>query len=216
MFVEKDLGVHIDSELNFEEQICTKARVANAIVGLIRRSFTHLDANSFKKLFCSIVRPHLEYAQCVWSPHLLKHIDLLEKVQERATKLVDGLQHGEYEDRLSKLKITTLAFRRLRGDVIEMFKHFKTYDKTALTPPSFKPRTRPSRKHKFQIQQQRGERRSVLRNTFYHRVAQAWNELPREVVEVDDVNTFKNRLDESWKNHPMKYDHRYTAKTESS
>ena len=93
----------------------------NAIVGILRRSFTHLDTKSFKKLYCTFVRPHLEYAQNVWSPHLLKHIDILEKVQERATKLVDGLKNLDYSERLKKLDMTTLAFRRLRGDVIEIF-----------------------------------------------------------------------------------------------
>ena len=83
---------------------------------------------SIKKLFCTFVRPHLEYAQIVWSLHLLKHIDLLESVKERATKLVDGLKDLEYYSRLKKIKMTTLDFRRLRGDVIKIFKHIRTYD----------------------------------------------------------------------------------------
>ena len=88
---EKDLGVIIDSELLFEEHISNKVRVANAIVGLIRRSFTHLDCKSFTKIYTAFVRPHLEYAQSVWAPHFRKHINMLENVQIRASKLVDGL-----------------------------------------------------------------------------------------------------------------------------
>ena len=68
MFEGKDLGVIIDSELSFSEHNSSKVRIANAIVGLIRRSFSFLDGTSFKKLYTTFVRP-LEYAQSVWSPH---------------------------------------------------------------------------------------------------------------------------------------------------
>ena len=65
VFEEKDIGVTIDSNLSFEEHISNKARIANAIVGLIRRSFTFLDVKSFTKMYTAFVRPHLEYAQSV-------------------------------------------------------------------------------------------------------------------------------------------------------
>lgn len=72
VFAEKDLGVTVDSALTFDDHISNKVRVANGIVGLVRRSFTYLDTKSIKKLFCAFVRPHLEYAQSVWAPHLPK------------------------------------------------------------------------------------------------------------------------------------------------
>ena len=93
VFEEKDLGVIIDTQLTFEDHIATKVKKANAMVGLIRRSFSFLSCNLFKKLYVAFVRPHLEYAQVVWSPHLRKHINMLENVQIRATKLVDGVKN---------------------------------------------------------------------------------------------------------------------------
>ena len=66
VFVEKDLGIHIDGELSFEEHICTKVRVANAIVVLIRQSFTHLEGNSFKTLICLVCASPLR----VWAEYL--------------------------------------------------------------------------------------------------------------------------------------------------
>ena len=72
VFEQKDLGVTIDSELTFEEHISAKIRVTNAIVGLIRRSFTFLDGIMFKRLYAAFVRPHLEYGQSVW-PHTKTH-----------------------------------------------------------------------------------------------------------------------------------------------
>ena len=98
VFVEKGLGVKGDSALRFEEHISETVKKANTMVGLIRRSFSFLDCELFKKLYTTFVRLHLEYAQTVWSPHLLKQINILENVQIRATKLVDGLQHLDYPE----------------------------------------------------------------------------------------------------------------------
>ena len=127
VFEEKDLGVVIDSSLSFDEHISTKVKKANSIVGLIRRSFTFLDENLFKVLYAAFVRPNLEYAAAVWSP-LKKHISMLEKVQGRATKLVDGLNNLSAEERLQRLQLPTLTYRRQRNDMVEIYKHFHNYD----------------------------------------------------------------------------------------
>ena len=174
----------------------------------MRRSFSFLDPSSFKNLFCAFVRPHLEYGQSVWAPHLQKHIKSIENVQIRATKLVDGLKDLDYEERLKRCNLTTLCFRRMRGDMIEMWKHFNVYDQDILSP-SFTPEERPIRNgcHKFQLYQRRsadGER-GIQTNSFYFRTIDVWNRLPSSVVEAKTLNSFKNNLDEAWKNHPMKY-----------
>ena len=141
VFEEKDLGITIDSQLTFEEHIAAKVRVSNAIVGLIRRSFSFLSCYLFRKLYLALVRPHLEYAQVVWSPHSKKLINMLENVQIRATKLVDGLGKLDYPARLRKLNLPTLLHRRERGAMIEMYKHFTVYSKETLSD-AFQPRQR--------------------------------------------------------------------------
>ena len=73
---------------------------------------------TFSQLFRALVRPHLEYAQAVWQPYKRMHIDAIERVQRRATKKVQGLHDLEYPERLNRLGLPTLAFRRLRGDMI--------------------------------------------------------------------------------------------------
>ena len=105
VFEEKDLGIVIDSNLRFEEHISSKVHKANAIVGLIRRTFTFLDCKLFKQLYTTFVRPNLEYGQVVWSPFLKKQVDMIENVQIRATKLVDGLQNLDYSERLKVLDL---------------------------------------------------------------------------------------------------------------
>ena len=176
----------------------------------MRRSFSYLDPMSFKKLFCAFGLPHLEYGQSVWAPHLQKNINAIEKVQIRATKLVDGLKNLEYEERLRRCDLTTLRFRRMRGDMIEMWKHFNVYDRDILSP-SFTPNERPVRNgnHKFQLYQRRsgdGER-GVQTNSYYFRTTEIWNGLPTFVVESKTIDSFKNNLDRAWADHPMKYQH---------
>merc|ERR1711965_1176216 len=124
----------------------SKIKKGNAIAGLIRRSFTYLEPLSFKKLYIALVRPHLEYCQPVWSPHLRKYIAAIEKVQMRATKSVNGFQNLTYEERLRRLNLPTLHHRRKRGDLIEVYKHATTYDKATVSPMPFLDRL--SRKHR--------------------------------------------------------------------
>ena len=150
VFEEKDLGVIVDADLRFEEHISSKVNKANALVGLIHRTFSYLDGKLFKKLYVSFVRPHLKYAQAVWSPYLNKYRNMLENVQIRATKLVDGMADIPYHERLKALELPTLAYRRARGDMIEVFKHIHTYDINSLSP-RFLLNTRPSRKHRYQL-----------------------------------------------------------------
>ena len=105
---------------------------------------------------------------------------MIERVQERATKLVDGMADLDYSERLKKLGLTTLRFRRLRGDLIEMHKHFHLNDKNAITGPSFQTRDRPSRRHNHQVlEQARTRERGMRENSFYGRTSRIWNTLPR-------------------------------------
>ena len=88
---EKDLGVIIDCKLNFSSRIVTQVKKANKMMGLIRRSYTHLDITSFRYLFNSLVRPRLKYCVSIWYPLLKKDEELIENVLRRATKLIPGL-----------------------------------------------------------------------------------------------------------------------------
>ena len=88
---EKDLGVIIDHKLNFSSHIVTQVKKANKMIGLIRRSYTHLDITSFRYFSNSLVRPRLEYCVSIWYPLLKKDEELIENVLLRATKLIPGL-----------------------------------------------------------------------------------------------------------------------------
>ena len=200
VFEEKDLGVHIDAELKFVEHMSAKIKKANSIVGLIRRSFSYLDSKLFKKLYTTFVRPHVEYAQAVWSPHLIKHVNMIENVQKRTTKLVDELHDLDYPERQKWVDLPTLSHR--------ISKHFRAYDKDII-PDKFQIRNRISRKHNYQLVQHmsRDGVRGLQSNSFYYRNAKIWNNLPKGVVDAKTINNFKQKLDKAWKDNPTKFNH---------
>jgi ribonuclease P/MRP protein subunit RPP40 len=70
----------------------------------------------------SLVRPHLEYTIQAWRPHLAKDIEILERVQRRATRMIEECKGRSYEERLSITGLTNLETRRTRADMLEVFK----------------------------------------------------------------------------------------------
>jgi len=90
--------------------------------GLIKRNFIHMDSKTFVMLYKALVRPHVEYANSIWSPYKKGDIEAIEKVQKRATKLVISFKKLPYKERLLQLNSHTLKYRRLRGDMIEVYK----------------------------------------------------------------------------------------------
>ena len=120
---ENDLGVIVDEKLKFDTHTVTQANKVNRVLGLIRRTFDNLDEEMLVLLYKSLVRPHLEYCHAVVYPQYVKQEKMLEAVKRRATRLVPKIRKNEYPERLEKLKLPTLAYRRRRGDMIEVYKY---------------------------------------------------------------------------------------------
>ena len=204
---EKDIGVHIDSNLKFDMHINTAVNKANRILAITRRTFECLNDDIFCMIFKGLVRPHIEYAAPVWSPHLVKHKQLLENVQRRATKLVPGLYQLSYPERLKKLKLPTLAYRRARGDMIQMYKLLTDnkdgYDKTL--PQMFSYSNTGLRGHSKKLFLPR-TKKDIRKYNFNIRVVKIWNDLPEKVISASSLIAFEKRLDDYWKNQEIKYD----------
>jgi len=83
---ERDLGIIVSCTLKSSSQCVAAAKSANRILGVISRTFVNTDCKTMLKLYQSLVRPKLEYCAC--RPYLRKDIDLLEKLQKRATRLM--------------------------------------------------------------------------------------------------------------------------------
>jgi hypothetical protein len=203
---ERDIGVVVDKNLNFEKHVQNQVNKANKTVGLIRRTFQFLDRNTFKLLFKALVRPILEYASSVWCPYKVKDINSIENVQRRATKMLPGLRDLSYEDRLRVLNLPTLKHRRLRGDLIEAYKIlggiYDTRASRGLLELSDNTRTRG---HSLKLAKHRS-RLDIRKHFFTQRVVETWNALPDYVVTAKTVNSFKNRVDKFLKGHDSVYD----------
>jgi len=95
----------------------------------INRNFKSIDIEEFNLLYKAYIRPHLEYCIQVWSPYLRKDSECLERVQRRATKLVESAKKKPHAETLKALQLTTLEKRRLSGDLIETYKIVTNKDK---------------------------------------------------------------------------------------
>jgi hypothetical protein len=213
---EKDLGVLIDQKLSFSSHAQTQANKANRILGTIRHTFKALDKEAFLLLYKSLVRPHLEYASPIWHPHLKRDKDTIERIQRRATSLVNNISHLSYPERLAALQLPTLEFRRQRSDIIQTFKILNGLDHVqyerkckicnnqmlCLAPQG---RTR-GHNLKLHVQHHPGARASY----YSSRVTKNWNKLRQTTVEANTLETFKQRLAVDWKNHPDQYNYRFS------
>ena len=182
--VEKDLGVLVSCDLKPSKHVAVVAAKANRIVGLIRKNFDFLDAETVVALHCSLVRPILEYAVQSWCPYLVKDIEELEKVQSRVTRLVPGFQDMSSEARLKKLELPSLLERRQRGDLIEVYKILNGYEGTDYTK-FFKLRKGPTRGHPWKLEKNEHFSSQVREGWFTSRVVNPWNILLTNVVNAE-------------------------------
>ena len=194
---EKDLGIWFTSDLKPSLHCCKAAASAMRVLSMIRRSFVNISKKLFVFLYTTYVRPHLEYCAPIWSPYLVRDIEVLEKVQKRATKLVKGYEKLPYEQRLKSLGIYTLFCRHQRGDLIEVFKILNRYYDIKPTQ-FFKPSDVTStRGHCMKLSKSHARLR-IHSSFFTQRVIGSWNSLLDNVVEANTIGSFKSKLDEYW------------------
>ena len=150
----------------------------------------------FLSLYQTLVRPQMEYCPQVWSPYLKKDISILEKVQRRATKLVPELKDLPYDERLRQLKLYPLQERRLRGDMITVFKILRGMIETnrdqllpLITSPNYN-----TRSHNFQLKGKLAAS-NMRKNFFSQRIILPWNSLSNHTISSETVEIFKRRYD---------------------
>ena len=160
---------------------------------MILRNMTFKGISIMCPLYKALIRPILEYANSVWSPYIKEDIDNLERVQRNFTKRIYGLSGLSYHDRLRTLHLPSIEYRRLRGDLIEVYKVLhKIYDPLT-TNNLFVQNTNSTRTNQFKLEKCRMNK--PFQSFFTNRIINTWNKLPFTVVSAEDLNTFKNRVD---------------------
>ena len=197
---ECDLGLHTMADLSWDMNIKTAVLKANSLIAWVARNIITRTPKVMKLIYKSLIRPHLEYCVQVWNPvNRYGNWPLileLEQVQRRFTRLVDGIGLLSYGERLQKLDITTLAERRLRGDLIEAYKIISGSVKYGAG--LFKMSVSGNN-----IVSTAAIRDKDRKEFFSERVRGYWNTLPRYVKASSSVAHFKSNLELHKKNTQM-------------
>lgn len=190
-----DLGVVVSSSLKWSDHISKVVKRANSTIYMLKTAFRRPSPELLKRLYVSYVRPILEYAAIIWSPNLVKDIQLLEGVQHRATRMIDGFSSLPYETRLQILDLPHLSARRQRGDLIYTYRILNNHLSADLTNLFTINTDSRLRGHSLKLSHEKF--RTNFRQCFFaNRVFSAWNGLTDEIVTASNVNLFKNRLDD--------------------
>jgi len=174
------------------------ARTASVVLGQIGRAFHYRDKRTFGRLYKQYVRPHLEFASQAWSPWLRGDIEVLEKVQQRAVKMIGGLRGVTYEERLAELGLQSLEDRRAEADMVMTYKVLTgkvRVDRDSwfkLAAPAAQQQTRAAADP---LRLQKPRARLDIRDKFFTvRVIDKWNQLPLSIRAAPTVTRFRTAL----------------------
>ncbi len=188
----KDLGVTYTSTLSCRPHYDIVRKKAHGLCAMIYKSFECRDASFLTRLFCSYVRPVLEYSSPLWSPHMKVDTSSLERVQRLYTKRIPSLRGMSYDERLNAVGLKTLEHRRLVLDLLFMYKivhnlcAVKLSD-LAISPVSCSVRIR-NRGYGLHATIPVS---SLSLYAFEHRVCKLWNALPAKALCLS-LNRFRH------------------------
>lgn len=190
----KDLGIWIDVSLRFHDHVRVVVGRASSLVSELLRSTVCRDADFMTELFVSHVRPLLDGCSTVWNVGYVADVRLIESVQRRWTREIEGMRGFDYANRLHSLGLFSMNGRLLRADLIKVWKVFHTETDVGLSNLFERAPDERTRGHAFKLVFPRC-RTELRRRWFDARCVLEWNALPSQVVEAGTLQTFKKALE---------------------
>ena len=188
-----DLGVTIDTKLKFSAHIQKITRKAHSRACLIIRCFESRNVSALISAYSVYVRPIVEYCSEVWNPCLIKDINMLESVQRRFTKRLPGMRDLTYHQRLVALGLESLEMRRLRADLVFLYKIVFGHVKINLCDLFILNFSSNLRGHKFKLNLPPCH--SAVRFSYFsYRIINVWNALPSGETDFTSIRTLKTSL----------------------
>ena len=195
---EKDIGVLINGNLKPGRQCEKVAQTANRVLSQVLEAFMYRDKEILPKIYKSYVRPHVEFAVPAWNPWSRGDVEVLENVQKRLVKQIQGLKGASYEDRLTELGMESLEERKAKIDIVQTFKIIHRHENVQRS--TWFELLDAERQHRTRLAQgglslvAKRARLDLRQNFFSHKTVNMWNKLSPEQRSYSSVASFKHRI----------------------
>ena len=191
--VIRDLGILVQNDVKFHDHINAIVRRANFCLRNIDICFKGFKIEFYVHMFVTYVRPLLESNTVVFSSLYIHDVNKIKRVQKRFTKFLPGLYNVSYIDRLKILNLESLEVRRIKCDIVNVFKSHRELVDMDFNR-FFSLNCNHTRGHSVKIDKMYC-RTNVNKMFWTHRVVDIWNSLPSSIVNSESVSTFKKLTD---------------------
>lgn len=191
---ERDIGVIITKNLKQAAQCSKAAGRATSVLHQLGKNFLYRDRHTFVRLYKQYVRPHLEFASPAWAPHYVGDRDVIERVQEKAVRMVAGLKGADYTERCKELNLEKLQTRRERADLTLVHGYLGKENQKIFTLVSGDDRIRTRNTSGTKALMAQFSRADIRKNSFAVRTVEGWNRLPETLRQETRKDPFKREL----------------------
>jgi len=188
-----DLGLRLDDSLSFTTHILSLVSKARSRCAVYLRAFVSRDPATMRVFFITYVRPLLEHCSVIWNPVSKGNIDIIERVQRYFSNKIPGCRFLPYCERLKRLSLESLQFRRTVADMVCLFNIVSGSLSVSLlpyfeyVPPSI------TRGHHLKLSLP-VTKYTISNQNFFARTVPIWNRLPVHVLDCSTKSTFRKKI----------------------